>query len=253
MGTYGYETTETGFSFGTSFEQYKDIFFTPSISTYYESLSTSNLASAAKKKQKGDYLDTNFSYSLSLNKLNQNFQPSSGFKSNFFQSLPILADDNSIINSYEYSIYSKLENESILSLIFFARAINNFDDDVRVSKRVFIPSRKLRGFQSGKIGPKDSGDYIGGNYGSALNIAATLPKLFVDLQNLDFSIFLDTANLWGVDYDSSLDKSKIRSSTGVAIDWFTPIGPLSFSLAAPITKADSDETESFRFKIGTTF
>ena len=76
-------------------------------------------------------------------------------------------------------------------------------------------------------------------------------------QNLNktsnFSIFLDTANLWGVDYDSSLDKSKIRSSTGVAIDWFTPIGPLSFSLAAPITKADSDETESFRFKIGTTF
>ena len=253
MSKFGYETTETGFSLGTSFEQYQDIFFSPSISTYYESLTTSNLASAAKKKQEGDYLDTNFSYNLSLNKLNQNFQPSSGYKSSFFQSIPIVADDDSFVNSYEYSLYSKLENETVLSFIFFAKAINSLDGDVRVSKRVFIPSRKLRGFKSGKIGPKDAGDYIGGNYGTTLNVAATLPKLFVDLQNIDFSIFVDSANLFGVDYDSSLDKSKIRSSTGIAVDWFTPIGPLSFSLAAPLTKASTDETESFRFKIGTTF
>ena len=65
--------------------------------------------------------------------------------------------------------------------------------------------------------------------------------------------FFDSANLYGVDYDSSLDSNKIRSSTGLAIDWFTPIGPLSFSFAAPLTKADSDTTETFRFKIGTTF
>ena len=64
---------------------------------------------------------------------------------------------------------------------------------------------------------------------------------------------MDSANLWGVDYDSSLDSSKIRSSTGLAVDWFTPIGPLSFSFAKPITKASSDETENFRFQIGTTF
>ena len=133
------------------------------------------------------------------------------------------------------------------------KAANSIDDDVRVSKRVFIPSRKLRGFVSGKIGPKDGGDYIGGNYGSAVNFAATLPKLFADLQNVDLSLFLDTANLFGVDYDSSLDSNKIRSSTGLAVDWFTPIGPLSFSFATPITKASGDETESFRFRIGTSF
>ena len=63
----------------------------------------------------------------------------------------------------------------------------------------------------------------------------------------------DAANVFGVDYDSSLDSNKIWSSTGLAIDWFTPIGPLSFSFATPLTKADSDKTETFRFKIGTTF
>ena len=49
------------------------------------------------------------------------------------------------------------------------------------------------------------------------------------------------------------DNSKIRSSTGVALDWFTPIGPLSLSYAIPLTKNNSDVTESIRFNIGTTF
>ena len=253
MSKYGYETSKIGFSFGTSFEQYQDIFFSPSISTYLESLDTSSKASSAKRKQEGEYFDTNFSYSLTSNKLNQSFQPTDGYRTKFFQTLPILADDKSILNAFEYSKYTELENESVISFLFFARAINNFDDDVRVSKRIFIPSRKLRGFVSGRIGPKDSGDYIGGNYGSAFNVAATLPNLLVDLQNIDFSIFFDSANVWGVDYDSSLSSSKIRSSTGLAVDWFTPIGPLSFSFAQPISKASSDQTETFRFQLGTTF
>ena len=62
------------------------------------------------------------------------------------------------------------------------------------------------------------------------------------------------ANVWGVDYDASIDdESKIRSAAGVAVDWFTPIGPLNFSLSQPISKASSDETETFRFNLGTTF
>ena len=253
MDKFGYQTVKTGFSFGTNFEQFEDIFFSPEISTYYESLETSSIASASKKKQEGEYFDTTFSYGLSLNKLNQNFQPTDGYKSKFSQSLPLIADDRSLLNSYEYSKYKKFGEESVLSFIFFAQAVNSFDGDVRVSKRVFLPSRKLRGFVSGKVGPKDGNDYIGGNYGSAINVAATLPKLFEDLQNVDFSLFLDTANVFGVDYDSSLDSNKIRSSTGLSIDWFTPIGPLSISFATPISKADGDETETFRFRLGTTF
>jgi outer membrane protein insertion porin family len=68
--------------------------------------------------------------------------------------------------------------------------------------------------------------------------------------------FIDTANVWGVDYDNTLDdfySGSIRSSTGVALDWFSPIGPLNFSLAYPITKDDGDKTETFRFNLGTTF
>ena len=111
----------------------------------------------------------------------------------------------------------------------------------------------MRGFESGKIGPVDQGDYVGGNYASALNIATTLPGLLSDLENVDFSLFLDAGNVWGVDYDSSLDNSTLRSSTGLSVDWYTPIGPLNFSFAQPLSKVSTDKTEAFQFNLGTTF
>ena len=65
---------------------------------------------------------------------------------------------------------------------------------------------------------------------------------------------MDIANIWGVDYDSSLsDTNTVRSSVGVGVDWFTVIGPLNFSLALPISKAETDKTETFKFNLGTTF
>ena len=122
-----------------------------------------------------------------------------------------------------------------------------------MSDRVYLSSRRLRGFEPGKIGPKDNLDFIGGNYASAASISTTLPTLLPELESIDFNIFFDAGNLWGVDYDSSLDNSKIRSSTGLSIDWLTPVGPLNFVFAQPITKASADVEQTFRFDIGTTF
>ena len=60
--------------------------------------------------------------------------------------------------------------------------------------------------------------------------------------------------MWGVDYNSSLDDSNaIRTSIGVGIDWLSVLGPINFSLAQPLTKAKTDQTETFRFNLGTTF
>ena len=191
---------------------------------------------------------------MTLNRLDQNYQPTEGFKTSFYQSIPLYTDDNTLENTYRFSKYYSLKDEMIFSLKFFTKAVNSLTgDDVRVTKRVLIPSRQLRGFERGKIGPQDAGDYIGGNYGASLNFAATLPKLLPEFEEIDVSVFLDLANVWGVDYNESLDDSKLRSATGLAFDWYTPIGPLSFSLAQPITKSSNDRTEKIRFNIGTTF
>ena len=70
----------------------------------------------------------------------------------------------------------------------------------------------------------------------------------------DLGIFLDFGNVWGVDYDSNIDESnKIRSSTGFALNWQSPLGPMSFVLANDLSKANTDKTESFNFNLGTTF
>ena len=251
---FGYKSSKEGFSMGLTYEQYKDVFFSPSISLYHDNLETDSTASSSRKKQAGDYVDAEFSYGLTLNTLDSNFQPTEGIKSSFYQTLPIVTDDGIVTNSYRLAKFQQLTDDMIFSVRFLATAVNSItNDDVRITKRAYLPENRLRGFASGKVGPKDSGDFIGGNYASALNFNTTLPKLLSDLQDLDFNLFLDAANVWGVDYDSSLDNSKIRSSTGLSVDWHTPIGPLSFSFAVPLSKADTDSTETFRFNIGTSF
>ena len=116
-----------------------------------------------------------------------------------------------------------------------------------------MPGRRLRGFESGKIGPKDGTQFIGGNYASSLNLNSTLPNILFENDNIDLNLFIDLANVWEVDYDSSIDTSKIRSATGIAVNWYSTIGPLTFSYAIPLSEAKSDVTEKFRFQIGTSF
>ena len=169
--------------------------------------------------------------------------------------MPLNINENqTLVNGYEFNTYHEYLDNQIFTLTLFAKAANSVgDDDVRISDRIYLPSNKLRGFESGKIGPIDGGVYVGGNYLSALNAQANLP-IFQSLETMDFNIFYDAANVWGVDYNSSInDSNALRSSTGFGVDWYTPIGPLSFSFSQPITKKATDKTESFRFNLGTTF
>ena len=251
----GYKTSNLGFSFGTRFEQYENLFFSPSLITDVEKLTTTSTASTAIKKQEGNYFDVNFSYSLDYDLRDRSYQPTDGYNTSLYQSIPLVSDQNEIINGFEINKYKSLVSDMVGKISLFGRAANSISgDDVRLSKRLFIPSRKLRGFENGKIGPTDNNDYVGGNYAASLNISTTLPQILPSFQNTDFNIFFDAANVWGVDYDSSIDESNvIRSSVGVAMDVLTPIGPLNFSFAQPVTKKSSDKTETFRFNIGTTF
>ena len=138
--------------------------------------------------------------------------------------------------------------------IYLQTANSITNKDVRVSKRTYLPQSKLRGFVPGKIGPVDGSDFIGGNYAAAFNLSTDLPFILPSIQSADFKFFFDAANVWGIDYSSTIDDSnKIRTSTGLSVDWFTPVGPLNFSITAPLTKNSTDKTEGFRFNLGTTF
>ena len=253
----GYKNKLSNISLGTSFEQRQNFYFSPSLSFQYETIETDITASDEIKKQRGNYYDLNLDYGLYYDKRNQRFKPSSGFSSNFVQRIPLISNNYTFKNSYSFNQYKEISDEMIGSLRFYLQSINSLSNNknVRVSERLQVPANRLRGFKSGNVGPIEGQTFLGGNYLTALNLGTSLPTFLPELQSLDFSIFLDAANVWGVDYNDTLNNksSTVRSSAGLAIDLITPIGPLNFIFAKPITKASSDKTEFFRFDLGTTF
>ena len=251
----GYENTLTSFGIGTRFEQYDDIYLSPRLTFSHDDLDVESTASASLKRQAGTFTDLIFSYGLERDTRDRTFMPTDGSIIGFRQGIPVYADDHSsIFNQLSYSKYHTFSDDLIGAVKFYSAAITALEDDVRISKRLHIPSRRLRGFESRKVGPVDNGDYVGGNYAAALNFEAALPNLLPESTQTDIAGFVDFANLWHADYDASVGQSSIiRSSIGIATNMYTPIGPLNFVLAQDLSAADSDTTQTFKFQIGTSF
>ena len=252
--TFGYKTKKTGISIGTDFEYLNDFYLGINTSNFYETIETNSNASAQQQSQEGNYWDSFIKINMNYDKRNQKFQTSDGFKSFYSLDLPIISDTNTFKNYYNYSHYFEFFEKNFSSLSIYLQSANSLKNkNIKLSERITIPSSRLRGFEAGRVGPKDGDDFIGGNYAYSVNFNSNVPQLFQESQNLDFLIFADAANIWGVDYNSSIKGDGIRSSVGVALDWISPIGPMNFTLAYPVTKQNGDITETFRFNLGTTF
>ena len=251
----GYESSKTGFSIGTRFEKNENLFLSPSLSTFSERIDTNSTASDSLKKQDGSYFENKFNYTLDYDVRDKKYQTTDGLRSTFSQSIPLISDDYSLSNSYEITKWHQFNNNMIADINLYGKMINSANNkNVRVSKRVNLSSNRLRGFETGKLGPKDGKDYVGGNYAAALNVSTTLPMFLQNFESIDLKYFIDAGNVWGVDYSDTVDNTNtIRSSTGLAINWLTPIGPMNFALIQNISKASTDKVETFQFNIGTSF
>ena len=251
----GYENELIETSVGTSFEQYRNIFVIPSLSFSYDDLKVQDNASDALKKQKGAFSDLALDYAVQFDSRDRSFMPTDGYVSTFNQVFPLYADSPYLKNTYSLNKYHSFGPNVIGAFKFFGSAINGVGgDDVRLSKRITVSTNRLRGFQSGKIGPVDGNDYIGGNYATVANIEANLPNILPEFTKTDIGLFLDIGNLWGVDYSSSADDGyKIRASTGINTSWTSPIGPMTFVFSQNLSAKGTDKTESFNFKLGTSF
>ena len=251
----GYENKLIELGIGTRYEQYEDIYISPSLNLTLDDLTVKDTASSTLKKQAGTFNDLALSYAIITDKRDRAFKPTDGYVANFSQSLPIYADSAYIKNSVAFSKYRSLSPDVIGAVKVQAAAINGLGDkDVRISKRLSISETKLRGFKAGKIGPKDGIDYVGGNYSATVNLEANSPNLLPDNFKTELGAFVDFGNLWGVDYSGAVeDSNKIRSSAGINASWLSPVGPMSFTFSQNLMKGSTDETESFNFRLGTTF
>ena len=251
----GFENSIFTTAVGTSFEQYRNIYTSLTLYASHDDLRTNSSASTSLQNQKGKFNEIAGEYGFTNDQRNRKFAPTSGSITSFTQSLPFYADKPFISNSLSSSVYKSFGENVISSGRISLDAINGLkNENVRLSKRKIVSTKRLRGFEKGKVGPVDGTDHIGGNYVATLNFDAKLPNFLPESYNTDLGFFVDFGNIWGVDYDSSIDESStLRSSTGLAASWLSPLGPLSFTLATNLAKASTDKTESFNFSLGTQF
>jgi len=122
----------------------------------------------------------------------------------------------------------------------------------------------IRGFEDRSLGPKDSqGREAGGNLLINLRTSFSTPPPFSDQgSSIRLSAFVEAGQVYDTivktrtvnGVTTNRNPSGIRSSVGVALKWYTPLGiPLEFALAKPIIKRPGDQLRVPSFSFGMVF
>ena len=113
--------------------------------------------------------------------------------------------------------------------------------------------RTLRGYRTGRLGPRDSNDDAsGGDFRTLGTVELIFPPPFVEEPGATrLSLFSDFGNVYREFDDFDIDE--FRGSYGIAFVWLSPVGPLTFSLAYPYNDEPEDSKQQFQFTIGSIF
>jgi outer membrane protein insertion porin family len=253
----GYQNKRAGTKFATKYEIYEDIFFRPNLGVQFDKLEVTGDASSLLRSRQGDFVTTSFGYNFLFDQRDSKFTPTSGSIIYFDQNIAtFFSDIPTVQTGVGATFYKELLNEKYIGSIKarLANVVAFNDKDVKLSDRIFSSASDLRGFEQRGVGPVDSGDHIGGNNLAALSLKSTFPNPIPENLRATTFLFLDMGNVWGADYSSSIsNSSKLRTSTGIALDLMSPIGPLSFTYSIPLSKASTDKEQNFLFNIGSSF
>ena len=253
----GYQNKRAGTRFATKYEIYEDIFFRPNLGAQFDKLEVTGTASSLLRSRQGDFVTTSLGYNFSYDQRDSKFSPTSGSIIYFDQNIAtFLSDIPTVQTGVGATFYKELFSEKFIgsAKARLANVVAFNDKDVKLSDRIFSSTSDLRGFEQRGVGPVDSGDHIGGNNLATLSLKSTFPNLIPENLRATTFLFLDMGNVWGADYSSSIsDSSKLRTSTGIALDLMSPIGPLSFTYSIPLSKASTDKEQNFLFNIGSSF
>ena len=253
----GYKSKRIGDRLGTRYEIFEDIYFKPFGILQFDKLETNSNASSLLRSRDGNFTTTTLGFNLLADFRNSKNLPTSGSLSFFDQSYATLISDvPTIQTSVGSTFYQELINEKFIgSAKLKLSNVTAFDNkDIKLSDRLFASASDLRGFESRGVGPIDSGSHVGGNYLAVVNLKSTFPNPIPDILRPKSYLFYDIGNVWGVDYSDVIsESSNLRTSTGIALDVVTPIGPLSFTYSIPLSKASTDKEQRFLFNLGSSF
>ena len=115
----------------------------------------------------------------------------------------------------------------------------------------------VRGFEQNSLGPslvQSGGSFsqpLGGGLKTVGSVELLFPKLFSKSRGTRLSAFLDFGNVYAT--PSDFDAGELRASTGIALQWQAPVGPISISYSLPLRNEDSDRIERLQFSFGQQF
>ncbi|UTH73468.1 outer membrane protein assembly factor BamA [Chromobacterium sp. IIBBL 290-4] len=121
----------------------------------------------------------------------------------------------------------------------------------------------VRGYDNSSIGPQDAnGNFIGGNRKAVANAELLFPMPGMkDNKSVRLSLFLDAGTLWNTNWTPGANDPRIsnsaqgglRYSTGLAVTWLSPVGPMKFSFARPLKREPNDKLQQLQVQMGATF
>ncbi|KFZ31712.1 outer membrane protein assembly protein YaeT [Pseudidiomarina salinarum] len=114
---------------------------------------------------------------------------------------------------------------------------------------------------------------IGGNAMFVGGFELIFPTPFIKEESKNVvrtSVYVDVGSVWDTEFDYEAYKDltlvagsealrdysspeNYRASAGVAVQWLSPMGPLTFAFGRPIKSVEGDKTQVFTFNFGTTF
>ena len=252
-----YETEDIGLGLSSSFPLSKDRYLELRYSLFTSKIKANSNATAYEKALAGTDTVSSFGYSLSFDRRNSRYKPSNGFNIKISQDLAGLGGDSYYYkNSFEFNYYKRLSKSLIGAYKLLGGNINGYNDKFSpLSSNFQLGGKKLRGFKSGKIGPKLGNSYTGGQYFYLTSLETNI-DLNIDTFDITTTAFIDIGSVWGLEnpaYGSIDDKHEARASIGVNLNWDSAIGPINIIYANIIESNKNDTTDNLYFDIGYNF
>jgi outer membrane protein insertion porin family len=112
----------------------------------------------------------------------------------------------------------------------------------------------VRGYDSYSLGPRDSNNYsLGGDKRVIGNTELLFPMPGMEKEkSVRLSLFVDAGAVYGESTQVPASMG-LRYSTGAALTWISPVGPLKLSYGVPIGVQEQDKIQRFQFTLGTLF
>ncbi|EAL7804840.1 outer membrane protein assembly factor BamA [Campylobacter jejuni] len=200
----------------------------------------------------GKSIKSSITPAITFNNTDDYYLPRSGIiASTSLEYAGLGGDQEFISSSSKFNFYQGLQDYIGYDLIYRYKA--NFykvwnEGYLPINQRIYLGGiSSIRGFESRTVSPKNQwGDEVGGTIAFTNSVELSFP--LIDRIKLRGSVFFD----YGMIGRKNLDEIK-RMSTGIGIEWITPIGPLQLVFAKPLNDKKGDDTNSFEFNLGTRF